>query len=116
MLRLGDEGYGAGLPDEPLLPWLQRYAKAVGDLQRSRSTTVVVTWQRSALELHLTRTGNTEVLLSLHGTSAFASANPLQQWWRDSQVAGRHAVADSLMNMEVYGGALLGTEPITPLI
>ena len=55
-------------------------------------------------------------LLSLHGTSAFASANPLQQWWRDSQVAGRHAVADSLMNMEVYGGALLGTEPITPLI
>ena len=70
MLRLGDEGYGAGLPDEPLLPWLQRYAKALGDLQRSRSTTVVVTWQRSALELHLTRSGNTEVLLSLHGTGA----------------------------------------------
>ena len=70
MLRLGDEGYGAGLPDEPLLPWLQRYAKAVGDLQRSRLTTVVVTWQRSALELHLTRSGNTEVLLSLHDTPA----------------------------------------------
>jgi hypothetical protein len=70
LLRLGEEAYGAGLPDEPLFPWLQRYAKAVGDLQRSRLTTVVVTWQRSALELHLSRTGNTEALLSLHGTGA----------------------------------------------
>ena len=31
---------------------------------------MVVTWQRSALELHLSRSGNTEVLLSLHGTGA----------------------------------------------
>jgi hypothetical protein len=70
LLRLGEEAYGAGLPDEPLFPWLQRYAKAVGDLQRSRASTVVVSWQRSALELHLSRTGNTEALLSLHGTGA----------------------------------------------
>ena len=55
-------------------------------------------------------------LLSLHGTSAFAAFNPLQQWWRDSQVAARHAVAEPLVSMEVYGGALLGAEPITPLV
>lgn len=70
LLRLGDDRYGAGLPDEPLLPWLQRFAKAVSELQRSRATTVVVAWQRSALELHLSRTGDTGVLLSLHGTGA----------------------------------------------
>ena len=55
-------------------------------------------------------------LMSLHGTSAFASASPLQQWWRDSQVASRHAVADSLMSLEIYGGGLLGAEPISPLV
>ncbi len=55
-------------------------------------------------------------LLTLHGTSAFATSNPLQQWWRDSQVAGRHAVADSLMSLEIYGGGLLGAEPISPLV
>ncbi len=55
-------------------------------------------------------------LMSVHGTSAFATFNPLQQWWRDSQVASRHAVADPLVGFEVYGGALLGAEPITPLV
>lgn len=55
-------------------------------------------------------------LMSLHGTSAFASASPLQQWWRDSQVAARHAVAEPLINMEIYGGALLGQPSITPLV
>ena len=108
MLRRGDEGYGAGLPDEPLLPWLQRYAKAVGDLQRSRLTTVVVTWQRSALELHLTRSGNTEVLLSLHGTGASEEGSV----WRQPVVLAelREALAltveemvDALDSLETAG-------------
>jgi alkylation response protein AidB-like acyl-CoA dehydrogenase len=55
-------------------------------------------------------------LMSLHGTSAFASGSPMQQWWRDSQVAARHAVAEPLINMEIYGGALLGQPSITPLV
>ncbi len=55
-------------------------------------------------------------LLDLHGTSSFGEWNPLQRWWRDSNVAGRHAVADPTLNLEVYGGALLGAEPITPLV
>ncbi len=69
-LLVDEELYGAGMPAEAVLPWLQRYARALSDLQRSRATTVVVPWQRSGLELHLTRTGNTEALLSLHGAPA----------------------------------------------
>jgi alkylation response protein AidB-like acyl-CoA dehydrogenase len=55
-------------------------------------------------------------LLTLHGTSALAEFNPLQRWWRDANIGGRHAVADQMLNLEVYGGALLGAEPITPLV
>lgn len=55
-------------------------------------------------------------LLTLHGTSAFGEWNPLQRWWRDANIASRHAVADPMLNLEVYGNALLGAEPITPLV
>jgi alkylation response protein AidB-like acyl-CoA dehydrogenase len=55
-------------------------------------------------------------LLTLHGTSALAEFNPLQRWWRDANIAGRHAVADPQLNLEVYGGAVLGADPITPLV
>ncbi|HEY3776263.1 MAG TPA: acyl-CoA dehydrogenase family protein [Solirubrobacteraceae bacterium] len=60
-----------------------------------------------------------DLLLSAHGASSFALVNPLQRIWRDSSTAGRHAVADPLVNQEVYGKALLGIpyeENITPLI
>ncbi len=58
-------------------------------------------------------------LLSAHGASSFADVSPLQRIWRDSNTAARHAVADPLVNREVYGKALLGIpyeENITPLI
>ena len=45
-----------------------------------------------------------------------SSALPLQRWWRDANIASRHAVADPMLNLEVYGNALLGAEPITPLV
>ena len=60
-----------------------------------------------------------DLLLSAHGASSFAQVSPLQRIWRDSATAGRHAVADPLVNQEVYGKALLGIpyeENITPLI
>jgi alkylation response protein AidB-like acyl-CoA dehydrogenase len=60
-----------------------------------------------------------DLLLFAHGASSFALVNPLQRIWRDSSTAGRHAVADPLVNQEVYGKALLGIpyeENITPLI
>ncbi|MDQ6840796.1 MAG: oxidoreductase [Actinomycetota bacterium] len=58
-------------------------------------------------------------LLSAHGASSFADISPLQRIWRDCNTAARHAVADPLVNQEVYGKALLGIpyeENITPLI
>jgi alkylation response protein AidB-like acyl-CoA dehydrogenase len=60
-----------------------------------------------------------DALVSAHGASSFADVSPLQRIWRDSNTAGRHAVADPLVNQEVYGKALLGIpyeENITPLI
>jgi len=45
--------------------------------------------------------------------------SPLQRIWRDANTAGRHAVADPLVNQEVDGKALLGIpyeDNITPLI
>ncbi len=60
-----------------------------------------------------------DALVSAHGASSFADVSPLQRIWRDSNTAGRHAVADPLVNQEVYGKALLGIpyeDNITPLI
>ncbi|MFZ0091101.1 MAG: oxidoreductase [Solirubrobacteraceae bacterium] len=60
-----------------------------------------------------------DALISAHGASSFADVSPLQRIWRDSNTAARHAVADPLVNQEVYGKALLGIpyeENITPLI
>ncbi len=58
-----------------------------------------------------------DVLLSAHGASSFAEANPLQRIWRDSAVAARHAVILPVIGYEVYGKALLGRDDhITPLV
>jgi alkylation response protein AidB-like acyl-CoA dehydrogenase len=60
-----------------------------------------------------------DLLVSAHGASSFADISPLQRIWRDSNTAARHAVADPLVNQEIYGKALLGVpydENITPLI
>jgi alkylation response protein AidB-like acyl-CoA dehydrogenase len=66
---------------------------------------------------HITRA--IDALVSAHGASSFADVSPLQRIWRDANVGARHAVADALVNQEVYGKALLGIpyeENITPLI
>ncbi|MFY9930537.1 MAG: acyl-CoA dehydrogenase family protein [Streptosporangiaceae bacterium] len=58
-----------------------------------------------------------DLLLSAHGASSFAEANPLQRIWRDSAVAARHAVILPVIGYEVYGKALLGRDDhITPLV
>jgi len=56
-------------------------------------------------------------LVSVHGSSSFGEANPLQRIWRDSEVASRHAVCNPAISAQIYGRALLGfTEGITPLV
>jgi 3-hydroxy-9,10-secoandrosta-1,3,5(10)-triene-9,17-dione monooxygenase len=57
------------------------------------------------------------ILCSAHGAGSFAEASPLQRWWRDSEVASRHAVVHPEISAEVYGRALLGIhEGVTPLV
>lgn len=63
--------------------------------------------------------GAIDALLSAHGASSFADVSPLQRIWRDANTAGRHAVADPLVNQEVYGKALMGIpyeDNVTPVI
>jgi 3-hydroxy-9,10-secoandrosta-1,3,5(10)-triene-9,17-dione monooxygenase len=58
-----------------------------------------------------------DMLVSAHGTSSLADANPMQRLWRDMHVASHHAITEWQVNLEIYGKVLLGIEPnITPLI
>jgi alkylation response protein AidB-like acyl-CoA dehydrogenase len=51
-----------------------------------------------------------DLLMSAHGSAAFADANPLQRFWRDQATAARHAHSLPSTGYEVYGKVLLGLE------
>ena len=41
----------------------------------------------------------------------------MQRIWRDANIAGRHAVVNPNVNLEIYGKALLGVEnDVTDLV
>lgn len=50
------------------------------------------------------------ILLSIHGSSAFADANPVQRFWRDQAVVARHGYVSPSFSLEVYGKAVMGVE------
>jgi 3-hydroxy-9,10-secoandrosta-1,3,5(10)-triene-9,17-dione monooxygenase len=50
------------------------------------------------------------LLASIAGGSAFKEANPVQRYWRDVNVAGRHSALITATGLEIYGRALLGVE------
>ena len=53
--------------------------------------------------------------LSVNGAFSFALINPLQQIWRDSEAASRHALVSPEVGAEVYGKVLFGVEdPVQP--
>lgn len=52
-----------------------------------------------------------DLLMTAHGTSAFAEFNPLQRIWRDLGVGSRHGGFGGQIPQEVYGKALLGLDP-----
>ena len=57
------------------------------------------------------------VLCSAHGAGSFADTSPMQRWWRDSEVASRHAVVLPETSELIYGRALLGfTEGVSQLV
>jgi alkylation response protein AidB-like acyl-CoA dehydrogenase len=53
-------------------------------------------------------------LMTANGASSFAEANVLSRIWRDSEIAGRHALVMPELGKEAYGRLLLGAdEPLT---
>lgn len=49
-----------------------------------------------------------DLLLDLHGSSAFALDNPLQRFWRDLNVGARHAQMSTYLTAENHGLLLTG--------
>ncbi|ODU07165.1 MAG: oxidoreductase [Pseudonocardia sp. SCN 72-86] len=59
-------------------------------------------------------TAGIDRLMSVNGASSFADANVLSRVWRDSNIAGRHALVMPELGKEAYGRMLLGAdEPLT---
>lgn len=53
-------------------------------------------------------------LMTANGASSFSDANVLSMIWRDSEIAGRHALVMPELGKEAYGRMLLGAdEPLT---
>ena len=50
------------------------------------------------------------LLVSIAGGSSFKESNPVQRYWRDVNVAGRHSALITATGLEIYGRALLGLE------
>lgn len=53
-----------------------------------------------------------DALVSIAGASSFADASPVQRYWRDLNMASRHAFLASAPCLETYGRALAGVESI----
>lgn len=49
-------------------------------------------------------------LLDIAGSSAFATANPLQRFWRDLSVGSRHAFLNAHASLELYGRLWAGKD------
>jgi 3-hydroxy-9,10-secoandrosta-1,3,5(10)-triene-9,17-dione monooxygenase len=50
------------------------------------------------------------ILVSAHGSAAFADVNPIQRFWRDQATAARHAHSLPSTGYEAYGKVLVGLE------
>jgi alkylation response protein AidB-like acyl-CoA dehydrogenase len=50
------------------------------------------------------------LLVNVHGAESFAQTSPMQRYWRDANIAARHAGLNALVGYEIFGRALLGVE------
>jgi 3-hydroxy-9,10-secoandrosta-1,3,5(10)-triene-9,17-dione monooxygenase len=58
-----------------------------------------------------------QMLIDVHGAGTFAESNPLQRYWRDANIAARHAGLNAMLGYEVLGKSLLGVEErISPVV
>ena len=51
-----------------------------------------------------------DILVTAHGSAAFADVNPIQRFWRDQATAARHAHSLPSTGYEAYGKVLVGLE------
>ena len=51
-----------------------------------------------------------DMLVSAHGSSAFAESNAIQRFWRDQATAARHGHSLPASGYEAFGKVLLGLE------
>lgn len=51
-------------------------------------------------------------LMTVNGASSFVQASALQRYWRDSEMASRHALVMGEMAVHIYGRALFGSEDL----
>lgn len=71
--------------------------------------------ERARLRMDASHTAQTaskavDLLMTAHGSSAFAENNPLQRIWRDIAIASSHAILHPEISAEAYGRSLLGIE------
>jgi alkylation response protein AidB-like acyl-CoA dehydrogenase len=55
-------------------------------------------------------------LINVAGAGSFASASPLQRYWRDLEVGSRHAFLATNVALETYGRGLFGLEPVFAIV
>ncbi|WP_432845917.1 hypothetical protein ACQPXB_35445 [Amycolatopsis sp. CA-161197] len=63
-------------------------------------TGLAITYSRGAINRTLT----------MNGAGSFATGNPLQRIWRDSEAASRHGLIQPEIATEIYGRALFGDD------
>ena len=57
------------------------------------------------------------LLVNVHGAESFAQASQMQQYWRDANIAARHAGLNTVVGYEIFGKALLGAnDTISPIL
>ena len=58
-----------------------------------------------------------QLLVDVHGAGSFAEVSRMQQYWRDANVAARHAGLNAAVGYEIFGKALLGVpDRISPMV
>lgn len=57
-----------------------------------------------------------DTLINVAGAGSFASASPLQRYWRDLQVGSRHAFLATNVALETYGRGLFGLETVLAIV
>ena len=102
---------------ELLLETAENTARIIGeDLYRAAAAGTYPDFnQRVALRARLGYavqcvTDAINLMLTVHGSSSFASSSPVQRFWRDQTVAASHAHSLPATGLEAYGRVLLGLD------